>query len=116
MKKHVTVDHTTKGDIQILRVTGFMDMVEVALFEQRLDKLILQDKLHVILDFTDLEYLSSSGLGAIIGRISEIRRKNGDVKVGGCSSRVLDILKVFGFADVFDVCEDVTAALKKFEK
>ena len=115
MKKHVTVEITTQGEIQILKVTGLMDMTEVGRFEQTLDRLIIDHKIMMVLDLAELEYISSAGLGAIIGRIREVRRQEGDIRIGSCSERVMEILKIFGFADVFHMYKDMQQAIQSYQ-
>ncbi len=113
--KQVAISQESKGKIQILNVGGFMDMREVPKFEQALDKLIKAGLCNIVLDLSNLEYISSAGLGAIIGSIREVRRRGGDIKVGGYSAPVFDILKTFGFTEVFETYASRQEALKKFE-
>jgi len=116
VKKHIVIDYQCKEKIYVLKITGFMDMSEVIHFKQYLDRLIMGGKTQIVLDFSELEYISSAGLGVLIGRTREIRRQNGDLKIGGCSSRVYGIFKVIGLTDVFDVAKDVFTAIKKFKE
>lgn len=92
-----------------------MDMREVPKFEQALEKLITAGKYRIVLDLTNLEYISSAGLGTIIGNIREVRRQGGDIKVGGHSAPVYDILKTFGFTEVFETYATRDEALRKFK-
>ncbi|MCD4813142.1 STAS domain-containing protein [bacterium] len=115
MKNKVTITQTTKGTVRLVTFNGFLDMTEVGGLEKILDQLIQEGHTKIVLDMTNLDYISSAGLGAIIGRIREVRTRKGDIKVGGCSTRVFDILKVFGFTDVFDVLETASEAMKKFK-
>jgi anti-sigma B factor antagonist len=113
--KHVDILHAANGRIDVVTVSGFMDMAEVPKFEKVLDQLIAQGRYHIALDLSDLTYVSSAGLGAIIGRIREVRRHGGDIKVGGYSGVVFDILKTFGFTEVFETYDSCAEAIKKFE-
>lgn len=112
--KSVKINTLSDGDIQILDLDGFMDMREVPKFEQAVDALIKAGRCRIVLDLADLEYISSAGLGTIIGSIREVRRQGGDIKVGGCSAPVLDILKTFGFTQVFETFASRREAVAKF--
>lgn len=112
--KSVKISSHSEGNIQILDVDGFMDMREVPKFEQAVDQLIKAGRCRIVLDLADLEYISSAGLGTIIGSIREVRRQGGDIKVGGCSTSVLDILKTFGFTQVFETYASRKEAIQKF--
>ena len=112
--KHVQIQSERQGAIEIVNVDGFMDMREVPKFEQALDQLIKAGRCRIVLDLSKLEYISSAGLGTIIGSIREVRRQGGDIKVGGYSAPVYDILKTFGFTEVFETYATRKEALQKF--
>jgi len=113
--KHVDITNHPKGNIHIVNVAGFMDMVEVPKLEQALDALIKEGTIKIVLDLSGLEYVSSAGLGAIIGRIREVRRSGGDIKIGGYSEMVYNILETFGFTQVFETYTSREEATLKFE-
>jgi anti-sigma B factor antagonist len=112
--KQVTIVNEHAGAVEVLNVVGFMDMREVPKFEQALDQLIKAGLCRIVLDLSKLEYISSAGLGTIIGSIREVRRQGGDIKVGGYSAPVFDILKTFGFTEVFETYASRKEALAKF--
>jgi anti-sigma B factor antagonist len=115
MKKSVEVTVKLSGDVQVVYVKGFMDMTELHHFERVLDQLILEQKTSIVLDLGQMDYISSAGLGAIIGRTREVRRQKGDIRVGSCSGRVKEILTIFGFADVFHLYEDTQEAIQSYK-
>lgn len=112
--KHVSIETHDAGQVRILKLAGFMDMQEVPKFEEVLRASVAEGHTRLVLDLTDLEYISSAGLGAIIGSIREARRQGGDIKVGGYSASVFDILRTFGFSSVFDCLASREEAVKKF--
>lgn len=112
--KQVTIQSEHVGAVEVLTLTGFMDMREVPKFEQALDQLIKSGRTRIVLDLSRLDYISSAGLGTIIGSIREVRRQGGDIKVGGYSAPVFDILKTFGFTEVFETYNTRKEALQKF--
>lgn len=108
------ITQDTREGVCVLTVSGFMDMSSITQFESVMDELLDHGVTRVVLDLSFLEFITSSGLGAIIGRIRRARLQGGDIKVGGCSDRVLEVLKTFGFTDVFQVSPSVEAALAEF--
>ncbi|MEW6517093.1 MAG: STAS domain-containing protein [candidate division FCPU426 bacterium] len=113
--KHMKITQDLREGVHLLTVSGFMDMTSVPKFEAALDELIAQGVIHIVLDLSYLEFITSAGLGAIIGRIRRVRQQEGDIKVGGCSDRVMEVLKTFGFTDVFQVSPTAEAALAQFK-
>lgn len=112
--KQVSIQNEQVGTVEVLTLVGFMDMREVPKFEQALDHLIKSGHSRIVLDLSRLDYISSAGLGTIIGSIREVRRQGGDIKVGGYSASVFDILKTFGFTEVFETYSSRKEALQKF--
>ncbi len=111
----VKLSQELQDGIVILRVSGFMDMLGMEKFVQTLDRCIMDGTSKIILDFKFLEYISSAGLGAIIGRIRDLRRVGGDIKIGGYSDRVFELFQTFGFTETFDICDDIAKALANFK-
>lgn len=116
MSDKISIKHHTSGTVEVVKVNGFMDMLHVGQFATFLDNLIAANSFKIVLDFTDLDYISSAGLGVIIGRIREVRAKSGDILIGGCSHTVEDILVTFGFTSIFTMCPTPQDALNLFEK
>jgi anti-sigma B factor antagonist len=112
--KQVQIREEAVGAVRVLVVEGFMDMREVPKFDQALDKLIKAGQVKIVLDLSQLEYISSAGLGSIIGNIRRVRTLGGDIKVGGHSATVFEILRTFGFTEVFDTCSTRAEAVKKY--
>lgn len=113
--KSLKINVLNEGKIKVIVVSGFMDMSEVPKFEAAIEGLIKSGSLQIVLDLTNLEYISSAGLGEIIGRIREVRRQGGDIKVGGYSDLVYEILETFGFTAVFETFPSREKAMQKFE-
>jgi anti-sigma B factor antagonist len=116
VKDKITISVQPSGALQIVKIKGFMDMTQVGAFEEILDRMVGEGHIRLVLDFSELEYISSAGLGALVGRIREVRKKHGDIKIGGSTRAVNDILKMFGFSEVFSMSPSVADALKLFEE
>ncbi|MBN1595661.1 STAS domain-containing protein [candidate division FCPU426 bacterium] len=115
MHKPLLLDHTVAGTVQLITLAGVMDAAGIAALADKLDQLVIQKKVRVVLDLSALEYLSSAGLGTVIGRTREFRRQNGDIRVGGCSARVDAVLMLCGFTQAYRVYESCEQAVKSYE-
>jgi anti-anti-sigma factor len=56
----------------------------------------------IVIDMSDLEFLSSAGVGSILGTVGRAREMGGDIILCNLSKRVLHIL------DVLDLCDYLT--------
>jgi anti-anti-sigma factor len=57
---------------------------------------------NIVIDMSDLEFLSSAGVGSILGTVGRAREMGGDIILCNLSKRVLHIL------DVLDLCDYLT--------
>jgi len=57
---------------------------------------------HLVLDMTDVEYISSGFLRVLVGTQKEVKRFNrGDVFLASPSQRIQDVLKLAGLSELF---------------
>ncbi len=71
---------------------------------------ILQDEVRkallgttrVVLDFGDVSYLDSSGIGALVGLQAIARRKGTELKLTHLSDRIIDLLRITHLESTFD--------------
>ncbi|MBN1594664.1 STAS domain-containing protein [candidate division FCPU426 bacterium] len=116
MGDEIIISQNTMGNVEVVKIKGFMSISNYMQFESILNQLIQKGSIKIILDLSELDYISSAGLGVILGSIKETQKLGGDIKVGGCSQEVRNILDVFGFTQVFTVSATPAAAKVLFGK
>ena len=70
---------------------------------------------NLILDFSDVEMMDSSGSGVVLGRYKKLKKTGGTLCISGCSEhieRVLDMAGVFSLIRMADDTEDAICLLK----
>lgn len=104
-----------KKDILILRLKGELDDVSVSDLRMRISNYIDSYKInHLILNLQDLSFLDSSGIGFIIGRYHQLRKRNGDITISNINSKIERIIYISGLAKICkirDTEESVLIAL-----
>ena len=68
----------------------------------------------ILLDFSHVTYLDSSGLGELVGCYTSIRHRGGDLKICGLNTRVFSLMKLTSLHSVFDVKDTEEQALAAF--
>ena len=66
----------------------------------------------IIIDMSDLEFISSAGVGSILGTVEESREKGGDIILCHVSPTIMHILKVLDLADYLTIKTDRAAAME----
>jgi len=64
----------------------------------------------VLIDCTALEYISSTGLGALLILLQLIQKKNGTLRLFGVSPRIVEVFKISGFDKFFPIFPTLAAA------
>jgi anti-sigma B factor antagonist len=104
-------DHS---DISILRLQGFLDAHTAPKFEKAIQQLLSENRFKLVISMTDLNYISSAGLGVFMGFIEEIRKNDGDIKLSNMSPKVYKVFDLLGFPALYDIYNDEAEARQKF--
>lgn len=83
---------------------------------QDVSKLINNDNNHVIVSLEKLEYLNSSGLGALITILTKSRNMGGDTLITKVPKLINELLLVSKLNTVFKIEENTDEAINSLEK
>jgi anti-sigma B factor antagonist len=108
------ISQAEKDNVTVLYLKGFLDAHTAPQFEKALQQLIKNDKVKIIVNMDQLDYISSAGLGVIMGFIEEIREKNGDIKMSNLSTKVYRVFDLLGFPALYEIYENEDEAHSKF--
>lgn len=103
--------------ITLIGLSGQLDAHTASEFEHFLEERVrTEKKSKLILDFSNLEYISSAGLGVLMGLIEEVRSLKGDMKLIRVPEKIYHVLDLLGFPIVFEVLPQLENALDSFAK
>ncbi len=101
-----------KKDILILRLKGELDDVSVSDLRMRVSRYIEDYKImHLVVNMKELSFLDSSGIGFIIGRYHQLKRKNGDITISNLNEKVERLIYISGLAKICTIRETEEAVL-----
>ncbi|MBL89468.1 MAG: hypothetical protein CL517_04210 [Actinobacteria bacterium] len=93
----------------LCRPTGELDAYTVAQFREALME--LTEEKFVLVDLSDVPFMDSAGLGALIGGIRRARDNDGDVSVACNRPALVRLLHTTGFDRIVPVRETVEEAV-----
>ncbi len=114
MMRHFYIRSKVDDDIAKLYPKGHLDAHNVERFEKEMIKLIKKGVYKVVLNCKDLNYISSAGMGIIMGYLDEIREKGGDIKLCLVNERVYEIFDLVGFTEIYEFLDSENEAVEKF--
>ena len=97
----------------VILVKGRMDAVTAPEFENSLSDFISKGENRFLLNFNDLEYISSAGLRSILATSKKLKDKQGKILFTGVRGPVEEVFKISGFQSIFKILDSEEAALKE---
>ena len=111
----MTITERRIGDVTILAVSGRLVFFEEAsALRARINDLVDEARLNLVLDLRDVSYIDSFGVGVIAARYLSLRRKGGDLKLLSISERAAHVLGRSGLLRIFDSFDSEEEAVKSF--
>lgn len=99
--------------IELITIQGRVDSVEASHLEQALQAASHRGKYKLVIDMSQLEYMSSAGFRALAGaQRNSKRHKDGEVVLAQVPNHIRQVLEIVGFAEYFNIFDNVTSALE----
>ena len=103
-----------KGDVSIVSIQGEINADNVAQLKKVMSDLAMADKVKVVLDLGQMNYIDSSGLAELIAASHEFRKKKGDLHLATMNEIVQEIFDVTFLNRHFKIFPAVDNACKEF--
>ncbi|HSV56731.1 MAG TPA: STAS domain-containing protein [Magnetospirillaceae bacterium] len=87
----------------VIRMTGYLDGFNVGFFSKRVEKAIDRGFLYLSFDLEKVSYISSRGIGAFTSFLMQLKERGGGLHLYGAQAKVLDIFRILGFLDYFNI-------------
>lgn len=109
------IEKRKKGDVVILDLKGKILIGEgIDVLRDSINNTISEQETKVLLNFAEVPYLDSTGLGEVVRSYTSIKRAGGVVKIVNLTNKVRDLLSVTKLITVFDTFEDEDKAIESF--
>ncbi|MEJ2196263.1 MAG: STAS domain-containing protein [Ignavibacteriaceae bacterium] len=105
-----------KGNISVINLEGYLDAHTAPILESNFTELIDASKFKIIVNFQELAYISSAGLGVFMAYIEKIRNNSGDIKLTNMNDKVYNIFDLLGFPLLYEIFETEDEAVNKFKE
>jgi anti-sigma B factor antagonist len=105
------LDVRKQGIAHVVRLVGAIGMAEATLLGRQLDELVQQPDAVVVLDIEHLEFICSSGLGALIDAHAKARPYDGEVRLASPCPMVMRLLETTRLTNLFPIYASVDEAI-----
>ena len=100
--------------VDIVKVDGRVDSATAAEFDNALNGLLNRGRRKIVVDCQDLEYISSSGLRALLSALKGAKSGGGNVVLARANDRIRDTIGLVGFQTLFLQYTDLVEAVDSF--
>lgn len=108
------IKHELRDNIDILHLDGALDAYSFPRLETSLNQLREKHRHRIVLECSNLEYINSAALGALIGFARRARENGGDLKLAALTPKIQSIVELLGFDKILQVFPDTETAASKF--
>ena len=106
---------TEQDGIAILELVGRMDATTTPEFESTSQALLAAGQRKLLVDMTQLEYISSAGLRGILGLVKGAKGLSGKLAFCALSPMVAEVFRISGFSSILTVCDSRQDAVKMLQ-
>jgi anti-sigma B factor antagonist len=86
-----------------------------AVFRDAVNDLIARERLKIVVDLADVTYIDSAGIGVLIARFLEVRRRGGDMRLANLTVRSHRVMTITHLLSVFESFDTVERAVQSFQ-
>ena len=109
------IEKRKKGAVVILDLKGKILIGEgIDVLRDSINNTINEQETKVLLNFAEVPYLDSTGLGEVVRSYTSIKKAGGVVKIVNLTNKVKDLLSVTKLITVFETFEDENKATESF--
>lgn len=113
----IEMTHEQRSGALILRPKKRIDSSTAKSFEEKANALVdSAGASNVIIDFSELDYISSAGLRVVLTTAKRVKAAGGALTLCGVRANVREVFDVSGFASIFGMHESVDDALAALAK
>ena len=103
-----TFETKTIGNTIALKVIGRIDGATSAEFDSQISALSSEKHRRIIIDFTEVTYLSSAGLRVFISNQKKLKAIDGELMLYNMNETVEEVFKLSGLNSIFKTIQDLT--------
>ena len=116
-KKGKMVHYEVIQNCLVIYISNDLDHHTVTLLRDYSDRLIEAGNIrHIVFDFTDVDFMDSSGIGLIMGRYKKVMFLGGKAAVshvGEMVNRIFGLSGLYKIIEKYDTAKDAVEALTK---
>lgn len=110
----MNIKEEKRNDVVICILEGEINISNSPQLRKTLDNIIKSNVLKVLVDFSGVSYIDSSGLATLIEMFQRLKKIGGHLRFSGMEQKVKNIFEITKLYKLFEIFDTQDAALKDF--
>lgn len=109
------IEVAKRGNVDLLALNGKLDAGTASTLEQKLLAAIEAGGRHVLLNCSELSYVSSAGLRVLLMAAKKLKPVQGQIVLSGLQPHIREVFDIAGFSSIFPIHDTDEAALRTLQ-
>ncbi len=117
IKPRISVDYAENATIVTFTDDKILEETDIQALQDSIMSIVEQaENINIILDFSNVRFLSSAVLGLLIRASKRIYEHDGQLRLCNINPKIYEIFKITRLNKVFDIYRDVEGATENMSK
>ncbi len=103
-----------ENDVVILEIEGEIDLYNAPTLKDVIKDYIGQQKYNIVINLAKVSYIDSSGIGALISSLSNLKKYQGGLKITNVTGSVRKVFELTKLTNFFEIYDDENSAIQSF--
>lgn len=104
-----------QGTVTVLTLSGRLDLASGTALKDQVKKLMAQHRTSLHLNLQNVEFINSSGLGALVSIMKEVRLFKGRLTLSNLASYVQEIFDITQLSHIFEIYQSEEEACASYQ-
>jgi anti-sigma B factor antagonist len=114
MEERMDITVREQGNVNVLVLKGKLDLANSGELKSAVKALLEQDKIKVHFNMFGVDFINSSGLGALVSLMKEVRVHKGRLTLSDMAPYVNEIFEITQLSNVFEIYQHEKDAVDSF--
>ncbi len=110
----MNIEISQRERVAVVCVVGSVDGTTAPMLTAELHACVTSGNVHIVADFSGVDYTSSVGLRTLLATMKETRLQGGDLRLSNVTPHVMKVLELSGFTSIRQLYDDVDSAVDSY--
>jgi anti-sigma B factor antagonist len=115
LKPRISVYYAQNATIVTLTDEKLLEDDDIKALEESIMPLVDGSPINLVIDFSNVQFLSSAVLGLLIRISKKISENKGRLKFCSINSKIFDIFKITRLDEIFEIYDDAKKAMQSLK-